>query len=320
MNKLTKKIKGILIALAVIALLLGGTVTYIVGGMVYEETVGYVDEKYQNTSIEEVYAESPELVARLEEYEVTDLMIPSSNGYDIEAKWISAPEESQNTVVIVHGIGMNMWRHFRETLMYLDNNYNVLIYNQRYTGATGGDNRSFGYHEKYDIASVMSYLRAAYPDHTIGAHGFSMGAGTLGMYSGMEEATQDADFLILDCPYDTMEGAIRVGIEKEDVPLIPVSYAVWAGDMYNRFKSGFSYKDVQIAEEASKSKVPMFVIHGEADSTCTVEMGQAIYDAKVEGYKELWIAEGIEHVKIFPAYPEEYERRVLAFINEAVSK
>lgn len=320
MNKLTKKIKGLLIALAVIVLLLGGTITYIVGGMVYEETVGYVDENYQNTSIEEVYADSPEIVARLDEYEVADLRIPSTNGYDIEAKWISSPQESQNTVVIVHGIGMNMWRHFRETLMYLDNNYNVLIYNQRYTGATGGDNRSFGYHERYDIASVMSYLREEYPDHMIGAHGFSMGAATLGMYSGMEEATADADFLILDCPYDTMEGAIRVGIEKEDVPLIPVSYAVWAGDVYNRVKSGFSYKEVQPVKEVAKSEVPMFIIHGEADSTCTVEMGQAMYDAKVEGYKELWIAEGVEHVKIFPTYPEEYTKRVFEFINRAVNK
>lgn len=35
-------------------------------------------------------------------------MIPSSNGYDIEAKYIKAPVESDKTVVIVHGIGMNM--------------------------------------------------------------------------------------------------------------------------------------------------------------------------------------------------------------------
>lgn len=320
MNKFTKKIKITLAAGVASIVLAGGIVTYIIGDMVYEETVGYIHEGYQNTSVEEVYKDSPEVAARLKDYDVTDLTISSTNGYDIEAKWIKAPEESKKTVVIVHGIGMNMWRHFREALMYLDNNYNVLIYNQRYTGATGGDNRSFGYHERYDIASVMSYLREQYPDHIIGAHGFSMGAGTLGMYSGMEEAAQDADFLILDCPYDTMEGAVRVGIEKEDIPFLPVSYAVWAGDTYNKIKSGFSYEQVEPVSEVAKSKVPIFVIHGEADSTCTVEMGKAIYDAKVEGYKELWIAEGIEHVKIFDTYPEEYEKRVLAFIEQAVMK
>lgn len=320
MNRLTRKTKTTLIAVVGIAVLLAATITCIVGDMVYKETVGYVDENYQNTSIEQVYADSPELVKRLDDYKVIDLMIPSSNGYDIEAKWIGANKESQKTVAIVHGIGMNMWRHFQEALMYLDNDYNVLIYNQRYTGATGGDNRSFGYHEKYDIASVMRYLREKHPEHVIGAHGFSMGAGTLGMYAGMEEASANTDFLILDCPYDTMEGAIRVGIENEDVPLIPVSYAVWAGDVYNQMKSGFRYKEVQPVVEVAKSEVPLFVIHGEADSICTVEMGQAIYDAKTKGYKELWIAEGIEHVKIFPTYPEEYEQRVLAFIDKAINK
>ncbi|MGL4344005.1 MAG: alpha/beta hydrolase [Cellulosilyticaceae bacterium] len=292
--------------------------TYIVGSMVYVETVGYVDENYQNTSIEEVYKESPEIIAQLENYQVEDLMIPSVNGYDVEAKLINAPVESDRIVVIVHGIGMNMWRHFREALMYLESGFNVLIYNQRYTGATGGDNRSFGYHERYDVASIMSYLRGIYPEHIIGAHGFSMGAGTLGMYSGLEEATRDADFLILDCPYDTMEGAVRVGIEDANVP-IPTSYALWAGNLYNKIKSGFDYEDVQPVVEASKSKVPMFVIHAEDDIICTVDMGQAVYDSKVEGYKELWIEEDTAHVRIFDANPQKYQQRVMDFIKKSTT-
>lgn len=320
MRKLTKKVKIALIGTVITVTAAFGGVTYIVGDMVYQETVGYLNEKYQSTSLEEVYKDAPDIVKRLEQYEVEELMIPSTNSYEIEARYIKAPVESEHTVVIVHGIGMNMWRHFREALMYLDNNYNVLVYNQRYTGKTGGDNRSFGYHEQYDIASVMSYLREKYPSHIIGAHGFSMGAGTLGMYSGMEEATRDADFLILDCPYDTMEGAIRVGIEKEDVPLIPISYAVWAGDVYNRIKSGFSYEEVRPVDQVAKSKVPMYIIHGEADSTCTVEMGQAIYDAKKEGYKEIWIEPDTEHVKVFDDHPEVYEANVMAFIERATVK
>lgn len=314
MKNLNKKLLVLLFATSICVVGIG--TTSIVGKMVYDETVGYVHEKYQNTSIEEVYADAPEIVDQLEKYEVQDIMIPSTNGYDIEAKYIASPVPSKNTVVIVHGIGMNMWRHFREAVMYLESDFNVLVYNQRYTGKTGGDNRSFGYHERYDIASVMAYLRELYPDHLIGAHGFSMGAGTLGMYSSMDEATRDADFLILDCPYDTMEGAIRVGIEKEGVP-IPTSYAVWAGNTYNKIKSKFDYADVKPVEEVRKSEVPMFVIHGEADTTCTVDMGQAIYDAKEQGYKELWIAKGVEHVKVFDEDPVLYQQKVMNFINNA---
>lgn len=320
MKKLSKKVKIALVSIVLMGAILFSGITYIVGDMVYQETVGYVNDRFQNTSLEQVYADSPEVIQAIEKYGVTDYKIPSSNGYDVEAKYIKTNKESKNTVVIVHGIGMNMWRHFKEALMYLENDYNVMIYNQRYTGQTGGDNRSFGYYERNDIAAVMSFLREIYPDHTIGAHGFSMGAATLGMYSGMEEATRDADYLILDCPYDTMKGAIRVGIEKEDVPLIPIGYAVWAGDLYNQFKSGFKYEEVRPIDQVAKSKVPMFIIHGEADSTCTVDMGQALFDAKKEGYKEIWIEPETEHVRIFDDHPDKYEQKVMAFIEAATLK
>lgn len=135
------------------------------------------------------------------------------------------------------------------------------------------------------------------------------------MYLGMEEATRDADFLILDCPYDTMEGTIRVGIESEGVP-IPTAFAVWAGNTYNKIKSGFDYKDVRPIDEVAKSKVPLFIIHGEADSVCTVDMGRNLYESKEEGYKKNWISEGTEHVKIFDDHPEEYNKRVMDFIEK----
>lgn len=316
MKKINKRLKTALIATCM-TLIIGGTgLTYIVGDMVYKETVGYVDEKFQDSSLEKVYQDTPELISSLDDYETSDLMIPSPNGYEIEAKYIEASIESDKTVVLVHGIGMNMWRHLKEARMYLENDYNVLIYNQRYTGKTGGDNRSFGYYEKDDVAAVVGYLRELYPDYIIGAHGFSMGASTLGMYSGMEEATNDVDFLILDCPYDTMEDVVRVGIEAAGVP-IPTEFAMWAGNTYNRVKSGFGYEEVRPIDSVAKSKVPMFIIHAKDDIICPVIMGKNLYVSKEEGYKEIWIVEGADHVRAFEEYPEAYNERVMDFIENA---
>lgn len=311
-----KNKKAIILSIGGALAVLFCSVTWIVGKMVYTETVGYTNEHFQNTDIHYVYQNMPEVIEAYNAYETQDLMISSSNGYDVEAKLIFSEEDTDKTVVMVHGIGMNMWRHLREALMYVENDFNVVIYNQRYTGETGGDNRSFGHYEKNDLAAVMDYISTTYPDHMVGAHGFSMGAGTVGMYSGLERAQEQADFLILDCPYDSMEGAVRVGIEAENVP-IPTSYAVWAGDTYNKLKSGFSYDEVDLKKEVAKSTMPMYIIHGEEDKVCTVDMGQAVYDAKINGYKELWIEPEVEHVRIYDDHPEKYEDNVMKFIEKA---
>lgn len=298
--------------------ILGGlsiAITGVIGHMVYRETVGYVSVNFQDTDIDYVYQNMPEVIEEYNQYKTEDLMIPSSNGYDVQAKYIFSQQPSDKTVVVVHGIGMNKWRHLREALMYLRNDFNVVIYNQRFTGETGGDNRSFGYHERNDLEAVINYVSTAYPEHLVGAHGFSMGAGTVGMYSGLKSAQEQADFLILDCPYDSMKGAIKVGIQEEGLP-IPTDYAVWAGDMYNRIKSGFKYEDVDVANEVSKSTMPMYIIHGEEDSVCTVDMGQHLFDVKEEGYKEIWIEPETEHVEVFDDHPELYEKNVMAFIQK----
>lgn len=293
---------------------LAGAATYIIGGMVYEETVGYVSPHFQDTDAEYIYRDMPEVLEEYTTYETRAMMIPSSNGYDVEAEYITAKNPSDQTVVMIHGIGQNMYRHLREALMYLRNDFNVVIYNQRYTGETGGDNRSFGYYEQHDLAAVVDYVKAENPDHQVGAHGFSMGAGTAAMYSGHESAQEQVDYIILDCPYDTMKGAIGVGIAAEGYP-IPTSYAVWAGDFYNNIKSGFDYDDARPIDGVAKSTMPMYIIHGEADTTCTVDMGQALYDAKDEGYKEIWIEPETEHVRIFDDHPDAYEANVMAFIS-----
>ncbi|MGL5675867.1 MAG: alpha/beta hydrolase [Cellulosilyticaceae bacterium] len=314
MGKVLKNKKLIIGVLATLVLLFVG-ITYIVGQMVYAETVGYVSEHFQDTDVDYVYQNMPEVIASYEAYETEDLMIPSENGYEVEAKMLFAKEPVDKTVVVVHGIGMNMWRHLREAMMYLENGFNVVIYNQRNTGETGGDNRSFGHYEKHDLAAVMNYVSTQYPDQLLGAHGFSMGAGTVGMYSGLDIAQEQADFLILDCPYDSMEGAVRVGIAAEGVP-IPTSYAVWAGKVYNQLKSGFSYDEVDLTKEVAKSTMPMYIIHGEEDAVCTVDMGQAVYDAKESGYKEIWIEPETAHVRIYDDHPDKYEANVMAFIQK----
>jgi fermentation-respiration switch protein FrsA (DUF1100 family) len=61
---------------------------------------------------------------------------------------------------------------------------------------------------------------------------------------------------------------------------------------------------------------PVFIIHGEADPLIPVSEAHALYAAAREP-KQIWIAPGAVHDGgAFAVYPEEYQRRVLAFWDQ----
>jgi fermentation-respiration switch protein FrsA (DUF1100 family) len=62
----------------------------------------------------------------------------------------------------------------------------------------------------------------------------------------------------------------------------------------------------------------VFIIHSEHDNAaCTVADAQRLYVAAREP-KELWIVPGAQHCGAHYAHPQEYERRVIAFFDQAL--
>lgn len=51
-----------------------------------------------------------------------------------------------------------------------------MLYNQRHTGHTGGNDYTFGLYERYDLENVAKFVKKKYPNGLLGAHGHSMGA------------------------------------------------------------------------------------------------------------------------------------------------
>ncbi|MGQ0453143.1 alpha/beta hydrolase, partial [Bacillus sp. SS-TM] len=89
--------------------------------------------------------------------------------------------------------------------LFLKRGYNVLIYDHRRHGKTGGKTTSYGYYEKHDLKSVVDWLKNRFGTNiTLGIHGESMGAATLLQYAGLVE--DGADFYIADCPRKSEKG------------------------------------------------------------------------------------------------------------------
>ncbi len=312
---MSKKMIAIIASLLVVF----GAVTYIVGGMVYDGTVGDVPF-VEAEAMPVFYAEDEQNVLnQLENYESESKMIKSDqNGYEIETLSIKSPTPSDDVMVVVHGITSNYFEILSTAFNYLERGYNVVVYHQRQTGATGGDDFTFGLYERFDLDAVVNYANELYPNGTLGVHGFSMGAATSAMHTALNEEQKLVDFYILDGPYHTMESAVELGIVAEDVPLIPVSYALWAGNLTIKAKAGFGFDDIKPIDAVAKASVPVMLIHGTADAVTSPKSSQLMFDVIKHDNKTLWMIDGSGHCKASEEIPDEYFTNVMKFINTYV--
>lgn len=313
-----KKNKKVIAIISVITVVFIGA-TYIVGGMVYDGSIGSKPEVAVEVMAEYYENSEDKPLEKLDNYNYEKSFIKSEkNGYDIEVVNIKSNKETNNVMVVVHGIERNYHDVLNTSFNYLENGYNVVVYNQRQTGNTGGDNYTFGLYERFDLDSVVDYTSEIYKDGLVGVHGFSMGAATATMHTELNEEKKTADFYILDAPFHTMKSAIKMGAKRKDVPLIPVSYAAFAGNIYTKLKSGFFYNDVKPFEAVKNITTPVMLIHGTEDDYTSADGSKIIYDTIPHDKKELWLIDGLKHCEADDLIEDEYFERIYNFIDEKV--
>ena len=311
--------KSILVVFFISLVLLIGSC--VVGYLVYDGSVGS-SQKIKNEDIVEVFSHREgKPLDRLKKYKYEDVFINSpENGYKIEGKFIKSNTPTDKSIILVHGIESNYYEYLEKAYEYLEHGYNVMLYNQRHTGHTGGNDYTFGLYERYDLENVAKFLKKKYPNGLLGAHGHSMGAATVVMHSEINEKNKYVDFYIADSPYHEMQDAIRLGIEDKDIPLLPVGYAKFMGNLYTKVKSGFSYEDVKPYKAVQHITTPMFLIHGKEDKVCSPNSSKIIYDNIPHNKKELWLIDGVQHVNGYDILGKEYFDRIYKFIDNKVQK
>lgn len=261
-----------------------------------------------------------------EEYERTNFE-KNNNGkeFTVTAKdgnivygthFISDNKVDNNTVILIHGLGGDRVCMEPIAKMYLEQGWNVITFDQRASGESKNEWVTFGYFEKYDVEAIVDYVEDLISDKKIVIHGQSMGAVTAGLYAATKHASEHADAIIMDSPFDSMESMfLGVWHEMDDTEGIPDDYIIWCGDWYLRWNYRFSFTDTDLVNLSKKNHVKSLVIESMRDNVALPEMNEAIYEAIATGDKELWRVDA-EHVEGFVDFPEEYTNAVMEFLEK----
>lgn len=240
----------------------------------------------------------------------TEKWIDSPNGYPIKAIFLE-PLNTNNYVVICHGVTENKTNSFKYARLFERLGFNSVVYDHRRHGDSGGKTTSFGHYEKMDLQSVIKAVNTyAGEDAIIGIHGESMGAATTILYAGTLE--DHADFYIADCAFSDFTDQL-VYLMKKETPLRTI-LAIKLADIFLRVRDGYSLRLVSPREAVSNIEKPVLFIHSLPDDFILPEMSQELYDLK-QGPKQLKLFKIGAHAQSFNQNAFEYEQTIADFLQ-----
>lgn len=240
-----------------------------------------------------------------------EIQIESPNGYTLYGYWLSN-EPSKKTIIFCHGITYTLHGSVKYMEMFLKRGFNVLIYDHRNHGKSGGKYTTFGYYEKEDLRACTDYVfQRVGKDSIVGTHGESMGAATALENIGIDHRIS---FCISDCSYDSAMGIFKYRLKEEyklaGVLILPIA------SLFSKWLTGASFFDVSPIEAVGNSKLPILFIHGLADTYTPYQMTEALYEAKTEGVKQLYLVPDARHAGAYWTDPEGYDKAVGQFLAE----
>lgn len=239
-----------------------------------------------------------------------EIWIPSSYGYKLHGLYLPV-EGSRKTVVMSHGIETTRFSCVKFVELFRSMGFNILLYDLRNHGGSGGKNTTFGYYEKYDLRAVVEWAFMQ-----LGAGGY---VGTLGESLGGAISIQNAAidprlaFCIAISSFSDLRQLFEYRFKYEyKLPIFPF---LQLADLMTTLLSGMSFDAVSPVRDIREVQMPVLLIQGENDRYVPASMSRELYEAKVKGIRSLYLAKDAGHADPFLINREEFTRQVCSFLG-----
>jgi len=245
-----------------------------------------------------------------------DTTMTGVDGSKLYAEYVAAadPSTAAGTAVVVHGYTDNHVCFLNLVRMYRDSlNFNVFVPDLHHHGYSEGDAVQMGWFDRLDVEKWIPMAHEIFGNDFMVLHGVSMGGATTMMVSG-DETPDYLRAFVDDCGYSSVWDQYKHNLKQMfHLPTFPVLNSASA---VCKRRYGWTFKEASSVDQLAKCEKPMLFIHGDKDDFVPTEHVYKNYDAKVKGYKEMWLAPGSEHAMAYKDHPAEYTKRVREFLEK----
>ena len=244
-----------------------------------------------------------------------DVTFPSTGDAIPLSGWFLPAAGSDRVVLIVHGRNSSRTGDSGELVPHaaalVEHGYNVLAFDFRGHGESGGLRYTLGTAEQRDVLGAVAYLEErGFAPARMGFWAHSMGAATVLLAAAASPAVHT---VVADSSFARLDDLLAEQLPRTsglpgffNPPILYFARVVFGADA-----SIVNPEDVV----AGLPPDSLFIIHAEGDRLIPVDHAHRIAAAAGPAVHDLWIFPGSRHDQVTAAAPDEYRERVLAFLD-----
>ena len=241
------------------------------------------------------------------------LNVFTQDSLNLSAYLIKTTSEIQKgTIILLHGIRSRKENNLWLSKKLSDEGYNSVVIDSRAHGFSQGKYCTFGYHEKYDIKTLIDILYS-YEDLNLnlGIWGQSLG-GAVSLQT--LEIDKRIKFGIVESTFINFRTIVHdyfkryIGI---DISFL-TNYALKRAEKLANFK----IDEVSPINSTKKITQPMLIVHGKDDEKIKFEYGKILFENLASKDKDFINIPNSSHSNLREIGGDDYLKKVIIFINK----
>ena len=250
----------------------------------------------------------------ISKHNAKEVSFDTPDGVGLKALYIKR-DKAVGTMVLCHGYRSVKEKLYRLADMFSD--FDMVMFDFRGHGQSGGDVISIGCHEYKDVTAAAAFARdrmkeASRAKQPLVVLGLSMGGAASLQCLALDHDMCDA--LIVDSSYaDLWEVVNDVFTHHSGLPQFP-----FLPIMETMFITTTScdIRDMRPVEFARDITKPVFFIHSCQDLHTKTSDTLRIFGATKSKGTKLWIGPECEHARLHKFHAEDYEKKVREFLKK----
>lgn len=218
--------------------------------------------------------------------------------------------KAEKTLILLHGISSCKEFFLPAAEKLAGEGMNVVLFDLRAHGQSGGEYCTFGYSEKHDVSTIVDWLLARDSTQKIGVMGHSLG-GAIALQALAED--KRLQFGVIESTFNSLETVV----EQYGVNYFGFRSPWMAHYVLDRSAviAQFDPYKVRPMESAAQITQPVFVSHGDQDERIPWELGKQNYDQIASKDKQWYLIPNAHHNGLWAAGGKEYEAALMGFLE-----
>jgi fermentation-respiration switch protein FrsA (DUF1100 family) len=239
--------------------------------------------------------------------------VPSPQGESLAGVYWKG--NARKTIIFSHGVSWTWHGMVKYMEPYLQQGWNVVAYDHRAHGESGGRLVTFGNFEKHDLVAVVKWALSTFPDTELwGVHGESMGAAVMLQSAPL---LPEIDFFVSDSSFSDIANLVSAQAKALKVPRFLIPFALLSADAWSLLLAKFRLSRISPLAAIANDPRPMLFIHGKDDALVPFSMAEALQKTnKGTSVKALHIQEKAVHAQSILVDRLAYEKVLQGFLAQ----